>query len=48
MEEYLKPDLDDMEFDNAIKLDKRTFCEYFSEKLKEKQIIMDTFIIQRN
>ena len=43
MEEYLKPDLDDMEYDDAIKLDKRTFCEYFSEKLKEKQHIMDTF-----
>ena len=43
MEEYLKPNLDDMEYDDAIKLDKRPFCVFFSEKLKEKQIIMDTF-----
>ena len=27
IEEYLKPDLDDLEFDDAIKFDKRTFCE---------------------
>ena len=28
MEEYLKPDLDDMEYDDAIKLDKRTFMNF--------------------
>ena len=43
MEEYLKPDLDDLEYDDAIKLDKREFGTYFTEKLMEKQIIMDTF-----
>ena len=48
MEEYLKPDLDDMEYDDAIKLDKRTFCKYFSDRLKEKQIIMDTFFNKEN
>ena len=48
MEEYLKPNLDDMEYDDAIKLDKREFCEFFSEKLKEKQIIMDTFFNKEN
>ena len=32
-----------MDFDSAIKLDKRTFCEYFSDKLIEKQILIDTF-----
>jgi len=40
IEEYLKPDLDDLEYDDAIKFDKRTFCEFFSERLSEKQIIM--------
>jgi hypothetical protein len=48
MEEYLKPDLDDMEYDDAIKLDKRTFCEYFTQKLKSDQIIMDTFYNKEN
>ena len=43
MEEYLKPNLDDLEYDDAIKLDKREFGTYFTEKLLEKQIIMDTF-----
>ena len=48
MEEYLKPSLDDMEYDDAIKLDKRDFCEYLVEKLKEKQIIMNTFFNKEN
>ena len=48
MEEYLKPDLDDMEYDDAIKLDKREFCEFFGEKIKEEQIIMNTFYFKEN
>ena len=48
IEEYLKPDFDDMEYDDAIKFDKRTFCEYFIAKLKQKQIIMDTFFNKEN
>ena len=48
MEEYLKPDLDDLEYDDAIKLDKREFCTYFTEKLMEKQKIMDTFYNKEN
>ena len=43
MEEYLKTDVEDMEFEDALKYDKRGFCEYFWEKFKEEQIIMDTF-----
>ena len=43
IQEYLKPELDDMIYDDAIKYDERTFCEFFIEKLKEKQKIMDTF-----
>ena len=41
--EYLKTDYDDLDFDSAIKFDKRTFCQYFSDKLIEKQILIDTF-----
>jgi len=48
IEEYLKPDLDDLEFDDAIKFDKRTFCEFFSERLAEKQITMNTFYQKEN
>ena len=43
IEEYLKPDLDDLEYDDAIKYDKRTFFVFLSDRLKEKQIFMDTF-----
>jgi hypothetical protein len=48
IEEYLKPDLDDLEYDDAIKFDKRTFCEFFRERLLEKQITMNTFYHKEN
>ena len=48
IEEYLKPDFDEMEFDDAIKADKRDFCQFFSDVLKEKQIIMETFFYKEN
>ena len=43
MEEFLKADLDDMEYDDAIKYDKRSFCEFYIDRLKQKQMILDTF-----
>ena len=43
--EYLATSPDDMEFDDAIKKDDRSFCQYFSDNLKEKQIIANTFIV---
>ena len=43
MEEYLKTDYDEMEFEDILKKDKRTFCEYYCERFKETQIIMDKF-----
>jgi hypothetical protein len=48
MEDYLKPDLDDLEFDDAIKYDQRSLDEFLSERLKEKQIIMNTFYYKEN
>ena len=42
-QEFLKEDPDDMEYDDAIKYDKRTFCQYFYDKFMENQIIMNTF-----
>ena len=48
MEDYLKPDLDDLEFDDAIKYDQRSLDDFLSERLKEKQIIMNTFYYKEN
>ena len=48
MEDYLKPDLDDLEFDDAIKYDQRCLDDFLSERLKEKQIIMNTFYYKEN
>ena len=42
--EYLTTSPDEMEFDDAIKRDKRSFCEYYLDNLKEKQMIANTFI----
>ena len=43
-DEYLATSLDDMEYDDAIVYDHRSFCEYLIECLKEKQMIAYTFI----
>ena len=43
-EEYFETSPDDMNYDEALIFDKRTFLTYFSECLKEKQIIAHTFI----
>ena len=43
IKEYLKTDLDDMEYDDAIKYDNRKFCEFYWDRLKDKQIIINTF-----
>ena len=42
--DYLSTSPDDMEFDDAIKKDKRSFCEYLCDCLKENQSIAYTFI----
>ena len=39
-DEYLSTSLDDLEYDDAIVKDHRTFCEYLMECLKEKHIIV--------
>ena len=45
LKEYLVTDVDDMDYDDAIRKDKRKFCEFFSDKLKSNQIILNTFFI---
>ena len=48
MDDYLKTDLDDMEYDDAIKEDKRSFCEFLCQRLYENQIILNTFCFKDN
>ena len=43
--EYLSTEIDDMDYDNAVKRDPRKFCQYFCDKLKNKLIIISTFLI---
>ena len=43
-DEYIMTDPNQMEYDDAIRKDKRTFCQYFSYRIKSEQIILYTFI----
>jgi len=43
IKDYLKTDIDDLDFDDAIKKDNRKFGEYLKDKLKANQNIMNTF-----
>ena len=43
IEEFMKTDPDDMDYDNAVKRDKRKFCTYFCEKIKKDLIILNIF-----
>jgi hypothetical protein len=43
IEEFLKTDLEDMDYDDAIRRDKRTFCVYYGEKIQSEQMILNTF-----
>ena len=42
-EEYLATPPEEMDYDDAIKIDKRTYCEFFSENLKERVLFANTF-----
>ena len=46
IEEYLESDIDDLDYNDAIKKDKREFCNYFRDKLKSNQIILNTFCFE--
>ena len=45
MEEYIKTDPNDMDYDDAIRRDKRTFCVYFRDKLKGDFFILNVFCL---
>ena len=42
--QYLATNPNDMDFDDAIKMDQRTFCQYFFERFEDNCIIVNTFI----
>ena len=45
MEEYIQTDPNDMDYDDAIRRDKRTFCVYFRDKLKGDFFILNVFCL---
>ena len=40
--------LDELDYDEALIYDKRTFCQLFCKQLKERQIIANTFCVKNN
>ena len=42
-DEYLETQMDDMDYDEAIRKDKRKFCQSYIDKLKDNQLIINTF-----
>ena len=44
IEEYLETEIDDMDYDDAVRRDKRKICNYFCDKLKANQILLNIFI----
>jgi hypothetical protein len=42
-DEYLETQIDDMDYDEAIRKDKRKFCQSYIDKLKDNQLIINTF-----
>ena len=43
IDEFLKTDPEDMDYDDAIRRDKRTFCSYYFDKIQTEQMILNTF-----
>lgn len=43
IQEYIKTEPDDMEYDDAIRKDDRKFCSFLLERIKTKQIILNAF-----
>ena len=46
LNKFLESSIDDMDYDEVVEGDKRTFWEYFCEKIKTKQIIINSFFIE--
>ena len=48
IDDFLNTDPDDMDYDDAIKRDKRTLLEFLYEKIRTEQIILNTFFYKEN
>ena len=46
--EYLSTDPNEMDYDDALEKDKRSFLQYFIQTIKEKHLIVNTFFIVDN
>ena len=44
--DYDDDDLDELDYDEALIYDKRTFCDLFCNELKERQLIANTFCVK--
>ena len=44
--EYLATNPNEFDYDDVIDKDKRTFCEFFVETIKDKQLIINSFFIE--
>ena len=42
-EEFLSQTLDEMEFEDALKNDKRGFCEFYINRIQDNQMLIETF-----
>ena len=43
IEEFLNTDPEDMDYDDALRRDNRTFCRFYCDKILSEQIILNTF-----
>ena len=48
IEEYLEKPFEEMEFEDVLILDKRTFCEFLGERILDTQMIINYFFINDN
>ena len=46
IEKFLEQSFETMDYDDVVEEDKRTFCQYFIEKVKDNQMIINTFFIE--
>ena len=46
IEKFLEPSFETMDYDDVVEEDKRTFCQYFIEKIKDKRMIINSFFIE--
>ena len=46
LEKFLESSYEDMDYDDVIEEDKRNFCQYYCEKIKKNQSIINSFFIK--